>query len=103
LQIPDNSEIDVVVVGPGFGECILIHIGDGDWIIVDSCLDNSSGRPAALFFLNISELTQGRRLNSSVRPIGMMIMSVGSRTCFKLAEAPTSLDRQLSVAVSSSS
>jgi Metallo-beta-lactamase superfamily len=50
LQIPAENEIDVVVVGPGFGESILIHIGDGDWIIVDSCLDSSSDRPAALVF-----------------------------------------------------
>jgi hypothetical protein len=50
LQNPDKDEIDVVVVGPGFGESILVHIGDGDWIIVDSCLDSSSNRPAALVF-----------------------------------------------------
>jgi hypothetical protein len=50
LQNPDKDEIDVVVVGPGFGESILVHIGDGDWIIVDSCLDSSSDRPAALVF-----------------------------------------------------
>jgi hypothetical protein len=50
LQNPDKDEIDIVVVGPGFGESILVHIGDGDWIIVDSCLDSSSGRPAALVF-----------------------------------------------------
>jgi hypothetical protein len=39
------------VFGPGFGECILIHIGDGDWIVVDSCLDRRSGRPVALEYL----------------------------------------------------
>jgi hypothetical protein len=50
LQIPDKNEIDVVVIVPGFGESILVHIGDGDWIIVDSCLDSSSGRPAALVY-----------------------------------------------------
>jgi hypothetical protein len=38
---PNRDEIDVIVVGPGFGESILVHIGDGDWIIVDSCLDAS--------------------------------------------------------------
>jgi hypothetical protein len=52
FQKPAKDEIDVVVIGPGFGESILIHIGDGDWIIVDSCLDSSSDRPAALVFLD---------------------------------------------------
>ena len=50
VQNPAKDEIDVVVVGPGFGESILLHIGDGDWIVVDSCLDSYAGRPAALVF-----------------------------------------------------
>ena len=50
LQTPDKDNIDVVVIGPGFGETILIHIGDGDWIIIDSCIDSSSKRVAALVF-----------------------------------------------------
>jgi hypothetical protein len=53
LPRPDKDEIDVVVIGPGFGESILVHIGDGDWIIVDSCVDNSSNRPAALVFFEL--------------------------------------------------
>jgi hypothetical protein len=50
FQNPAKDEIDLVVIGPGFGESILLHIGDSDWIIVDSCLDCTSGRPAPLVF-----------------------------------------------------
>jgi Metallo-beta-lactamase superfamily len=56
LQAPNKDEIDVAVVGPGFGESILVHIGDGDWIIVDSCIDSSSDRPAALVFFEHIEV-----------------------------------------------
>ena len=36
---PKADEIEVTVFGPGYGECIVIHIGNGKWVIVDSCLD----------------------------------------------------------------
>lgn len=51
MQNPAKDEIDVVVIGPGFGECILIHIGAGEWIVIDSCVDSSSERPAAIVYL----------------------------------------------------
>ena len=38
--------------GPGLGECCVIHIGNGDWIIIDSCIDSESKRPAALNYLD---------------------------------------------------
>ena len=38
-------------MGPGYGECSLLHVGRGEWVIVDSCLDNA-GTPAALSYLN---------------------------------------------------
>ena len=44
---PEHNVMEVTVIGPGYGECILLHIGKGSWIIVDSCL-NSEARPAAL-------------------------------------------------------
>src|SRR5229473_2853383 len=48
---PETDEIEVTVIGPGFGESILIHVGMQEWFIVDSCLDSTSGRPAALPYL----------------------------------------------------
>jgi len=48
---PDQNKIQVIIFGPGFGECILIHIGDHGWIIIDSCL-NDSKEPAGLAYLS---------------------------------------------------
>jgi hypothetical protein len=48
LTAPASDELEITVFGPGFGECILIHIGVNEWIIIDSCLDSRSGRPVAL-------------------------------------------------------
>lgn len=30
--------MEVSVVGRGYGECVLVHLGGGDWLIVDCCL-----------------------------------------------------------------
>ena len=34
------------------GECCVIHLPEKFWIIVDSCIDNQSGRPSALAYLS---------------------------------------------------
>src|SRR3954452_16374970 len=49
---PDPEEIEVAVFGPGFGECSCVHLGDGKWMILDSCLDPGTGRPWALGYLS---------------------------------------------------
>ena len=52
LEIPPGShEIEVSVFGPGFGESIVVHLGSGRWMIVDSCLARSTKEPAALDYL----------------------------------------------------
>ena len=48
---PESDEIEVCVFGPGYGECILIHIGNQKWIVVDSCFDDGQ-QSAALGYLN---------------------------------------------------
>lgn len=50
MMHPDQTKIQVLIFGPGFGESILIHIGDRAWIIIDSCL-NDDKKPAALAYL----------------------------------------------------
>src|SRR6187399_53781 len=45
---PADSDIEVSIFGPGFGECIIVHIGGGRWIVIDSCVDRSRGIPACL-------------------------------------------------------
>ena len=48
---PLGDEAEVSVFGPGFGECIVVHIGRAEWVVVDSCLDVESKRPMALEYL----------------------------------------------------
>ena len=48
--------IEISLIGPGYGESIIIHIGDGEWIIVDSCIqqlytDQGGARSAAVSYL----------------------------------------------------
>jgi len=51
LNPPKPDEVEITLFGPGFGESLVIHLGDGRWIIIDSCLDTESGEPAALCYL----------------------------------------------------
>lgn len=48
---PNSEEIEVSVFGPGYGESIIAHVGLGDWVVVDSCVDRDSGSPAAINYL----------------------------------------------------
>ena len=47
---PNHEEIEVTLLGPGYGESAVVHIGDGAWVIVDSCI-NQDGNPQALEYL----------------------------------------------------
>ena len=47
---PGENEFEVVLFGPGYGESIVLHIGFGSWVIVDSCI-NDAGKPRALEYL----------------------------------------------------
>ena len=47
---PNHDEIEVTLLGPGYGESVVVHIGDGAWVIVDSCI-NQDGTPQALEYL----------------------------------------------------
>ena len=47
---PNHDEIEVTVLGPGYGESVLVHLGNGAWVIVDSCI-NRDGVPQALAYL----------------------------------------------------
>ena len=59
---PEHNVMEVTLIGPGYGECIILHIGNGSWVIVDSCIGADS-RPAALAYfhdmgLNPSEVVR---------------------------------------------
>jgi beta-lactamase superfamily II metal-dependent hydrolase len=48
---PAPHELEVSLFGPGFGESVLIHVGAGHWIVIDSCINVLSGKPVALEYL----------------------------------------------------
>jgi beta-lactamase superfamily II metal-dependent hydrolase len=48
---PADDEIEVSVFGPGRGEAIAVHLGAGDWIIVDSCIHRDTKQNAVLEYL----------------------------------------------------
>jgi beta-lactamase superfamily II metal-dependent hydrolase len=50
-RAPNEDEVEINIFGPGYGECCLVHIGGGQWIVIDSCVDTESGRPVALAHL----------------------------------------------------
>jgi len=62
---PANDEIEISVFGPGYGEAILIHIGNGDWIAIDSCIDPKDGSVMPFQYLE----SLGVALSSQVKLI----------------------------------
>jgi hypothetical protein len=50
-QAPENDEIEVSVFGPGYGETVAVHLGLGDWLLVDSCLKKKPNLPASINYL----------------------------------------------------
>jgi len=55
----------MTVFGPGVGECIVLHLGEGDWIIIDSCMSPVGEEPVALGYLRSIDVAP----NASVRMI----------------------------------
>ena len=49
--VPSPNEVEISIFGPRYGECILIHVGDNDWVLVDSCIDPISKQPASIAYL----------------------------------------------------
>ncbi len=50
-QAPLPHEIEVTLLGPGYGECVLLHVGHGAWIVVDSCEDGADQPLPVLAYL----------------------------------------------------
>jgi beta-lactamase superfamily II metal-dependent hydrolase len=51
ISPPEHDEVEVSIFGPGKGESIAVHIGDGEWLIVDSCVDQRSKEIPVLRYL----------------------------------------------------
>ena len=48
---PADDEVELTVFGPGYGEAISVHVGDGNWLLIDSCYSPQSKIPASLEYL----------------------------------------------------
>jgi Metallo-beta-lactamase superfamily len=64
LSQPDDNRVEISLFGPGIGECIVLHFGDGRWFIVDSCRCPETNQPIALKYLksigvNVSQQVKG--------------------------------------------
>lgn len=49
---PGTQELEISLFGPGKGEAIAIHLGRGEWGIIDSCRESPGGRPAVLAYFD---------------------------------------------------
>lgn len=58
---PSEDEIEVVLFGPGYGESVVMHVGGGSWIIVDSCI-NDDRTPRALEYLDRIGVNAGQEV-----------------------------------------
>lgn len=47
---PKADQIEVTLIGPGKGECALVHLGNNNWIVIDSCINSATHKPAALSY-----------------------------------------------------
>jgi hypothetical protein len=50
MAAPLHDEIEVTIMGNGFGECLVIHLGNSDWMIIDS-FRGKNNRPVAIEYL----------------------------------------------------
>ena len=66
---PGADEFELTLFGPGYGESIVLHIGDGAWVIVDSCVD-SRGTPRALRYLESVGVDPAHAVKLIVATIG---------------------------------
>ena len=50
--LPAADQIEITVFGPGYGESIVVHVGNGRWLVFDSCQQETTGRPVALHYFD---------------------------------------------------
>jgi beta-lactamase superfamily II metal-dependent hydrolase len=53
---PEADQAEVSIFGPGIGECIVLHLGNNKWAIVDSCRDKETGKPVAVRYLETLQI-----------------------------------------------
>jgi hypothetical protein len=49
---PKTDEFEISIIGPGRGECVLLHLGHNEWCIVDSCIAKGRSESVAAEYLS---------------------------------------------------
>jgi hypothetical protein len=52
MHPPEPDEFELSLFGPGTGEGLVIHLGGGDWMVVDSCLNSDRTKAIAIEYLD---------------------------------------------------
>lgn len=63
---PETNEFEISLFGPGVGECIVLHLGKGKWLIVDSCLNSKTKKPIAIEYLENMGVSPAESLEALV-------------------------------------
>lgn len=52
-SLPENhiAEISLIGTGGGYGESLVIHLGNQKWVVIDSCVNNNTGENLPLEYL----------------------------------------------------
>jgi beta-lactamase superfamily II metal-dependent hydrolase len=56
---PEADEIEITILGPGFGECVIVHYGENRWFVIDSCVEHRKTRAAAILYLESIGVSPG--------------------------------------------
>lgn len=51
-MLPASDEIEITVLGKGVGESVIVHAGEGGWVIIDSFVEPGSEKAAPLAYLD---------------------------------------------------
>ncbi|WP_340105396.1 MBL fold metallo-hydrolase [Rhodohalobacter sp. 8-1] len=56
----DICSVNIISQGGGYGESIVIHLGNRDFIVIDSCVDKKTGKALPLLFLEENNIDFSR-------------------------------------------
>lgn len=48
---PRSDEIEITILGPGFGESIIVHYGENRWFVINSCVERPKNPAAPILYL----------------------------------------------------
>jgi hypothetical protein len=58
-KAPQADEVEVSLLGPGTGEAVVLHLGDNDWVVVDSCIHRDTRENAVVEYLDLLGVEPG--------------------------------------------